>query len=658
MRVLITRPEREATALATALSERGHQAVIAPLFQLELLPPSDFAPALAACQAVLLTSANGARALAEANEMRAKPVFAVGDVTARTAEGLGFATVVSAGGNVTALAALVAERLKPEDGPLLHISGVAVAGDLAGTLGARGFDVRRFALYDAREVAALPDSARAALEAHALDVAAFFSPRAGTLFAKLVFEAGLAQTCSGIAAVAISPAAAEPLRALPFKATLAAPQPTRQAVLDMIDRLPEAGYQETKPPEPAPESVMSDTSSPSSAPPPSAPEPIAAPRGGLGFMGAFVTGLIAAVIVVAGAVLSLPYWPEQVRAMWQGGTAANVENTKRALQGDLARMEQEIERRQLDVWTRDKAEELNRRSAESNAQEAKRRAEAAALQAASEAARHELDARLDDLDKRVRAAATTAAQADRPAATDPAINELRAKVTALENRSPDADIVKEVVALKGEIAKLQKTIDDAAAKAQSDAKAATGREANALSAARASAVIGIAARLSAALDSGQPFAGDLGLLTPFAQDDAKLGEATAQLKPLADKGVAARATLAADFPALAKAALAEDLADDSFWQRFLGKLRGLMSIRKVGDVPGDSAEAKLARAEAALNVGDLAKAVELVKSLPPQTQRATAAWLARADAHLSAERAVDQLAARAVALLGAAGQAQ
>ncbi len=43
MRVLITRPEREATTLATALIERGHVPVIAPLFRLEILrPPAEF----------------------------------------------------------------------------------------------------------------------------------------------------------------------------------------------------------------------------------------------------------------------------------------------------------------------------------------------------------------------------------------------------------------------------------------------------------------------------------------------------------------------------------------------------------------------------------------------------------------------------------------
>ena len=43
-----------------------------------------------------------------------------------------------------------------------------------------------------------------------------------------------------------------------------------------------------------------------------------------------------------------------------------------------------------------------------------------------------------------------------------------------------------------------------------------------------------------------------------------------------------------------------------------------------------------------------------MKSLPPQTSRATADWLARAEAHLAAQHAVDQLAAQGVALLGAA----
>jgi hypothetical protein len=226
----------------------------------------------------------------------------------------------------------------------------------------------------------------------------------------------------------------------------------------------------------------------------------------------------------------------------------------------------------------------------------------------------------------------------------------------LESRpAATLDTAKDVTDLKTEIATLRTAISDAADKAKADAGALSNGEQKALAAARASAVIGIAARLSAALDSGLPFATDLSLLAPLAKDDARLAEFMASLQPQAAAGVISRSALAAQFPAVAKAALADDLADDSFGERLLGKLKGLVSLRRVGaDVPGDSVEAKLARAEAALNAGNVAKAAELVKSLPPQTSKATQAWLARADIHLATQRAVDQIAAHAVALLGSA----
>ena len=152
MRVLITRPEREATTLAAALSERGHAPVIAPLFHLQVLrPPADFSAALAAAQAILLTSANGARALADASDQRGRPILAVGDTTASTAEGLGFSAVASASGDGLALAEMVRKELDPKSGPLLHVSGVDIALDFAEALKADGFEVRRFALYEARE---------------------------------------------------------------------------------------------------------------------------------------------------------------------------------------------------------------------------------------------------------------------------------------------------------------------------------------------------------------------------------------------------------------------------------------------------------------------------------------------------------------------------
>ncbi|MBX9702160.1 MAG: uroporphyrinogen-III synthase, partial [Acetobacteraceae bacterium] len=326
MRVLITRPEREATALAAALGERGHQTVLAPLFRLEILrPPAEFAAALAACQAVLLTSANGARALAEANEQRAKPILAVGDTTAATAEGLGFAAVASAAGDGAGLADLVRRDLDPAKGLLLHVSGTDVALDLGETLRPDGFEVHRFALYDAREESDLPASARAALQARALDAATFFSPRAAALFARLVGEAGLVRELGGVTAIAISPAALAPLAALPFKAAVAAARPTRQAVLDEIDRLAKDRMPTDGVPADGVKGAQTMSDSPSSAPDTPTTTPPAPPvtvRRGLGVFGAFITGIVAAALVLAGAVASLPFWPEEFRTMWRGQAAA------------------------------------------------------------------------------------------------------------------------------------------------------------------------------------------------------------------------------------------------------------------------------------------------------------------------------------------------
>ena len=154
--VLITRPAEDGEMLAEMLRGRGMEPMVEPMMN---IVPTDAAPDFIGVQAVLLTSANGARALAERIAGRDIPVFAVGDATARTARELGFSTVESAAGNVTALADLVRGRLDPAAGALLHPAGSDVAGDLAGTLNKYGFSVRRVVLYEARPAVEMSQAA-------------------------------------------------------------------------------------------------------------------------------------------------------------------------------------------------------------------------------------------------------------------------------------------------------------------------------------------------------------------------------------------------------------------------------------------------------------------------------------------------------------------
>jgi len=233
LRALVTRPLEEAEGLAAALATRGVEALVEPLIEVRFPPPQ--ALDLATVQAVLCTSANGVRALARATSERGVTLLAVGDATASRAREEGFAAVESAGGDVGDLARLAVTRLRPQQGPLLHVAGNVVAGDLAGLLRAQGFTVGRRVLYVAQAAAALSPAAVDNLRAGAVSIALFFSPRTATIFARLAGNAGVAQRCAKITAVSISAAADAALGTLPWRDRRVAERPNQQALLDRVD---------------------------------------------------------------------------------------------------------------------------------------------------------------------------------------------------------------------------------------------------------------------------------------------------------------------------------------------------------------------------------------------------------------------------------------
>ena len=150
MRILVTRPEPDASRQADKLAARGHAAVLAPLLVIE--PVADVALPLEGAQALLVTSRNALSALAthrQLAEALSLPLFAVGEATARVAQGLGFADVTAGPGTGEALAKLVSEELQPGQGPLVHLAGETQAFDLKAALANQGFTVRQPVLYRA-----------------------------------------------------------------------------------------------------------------------------------------------------------------------------------------------------------------------------------------------------------------------------------------------------------------------------------------------------------------------------------------------------------------------------------------------------------------------------------------------------------------------------
>jgi hypothetical protein len=158
--------------------------------------------------------------------------------------------------------------------------------------------------------------------------------------------------------------------------------------------------------------------------------------------------------------------------------------------------------------------------------------------------------------------------------------------------------------------------------------------------------------LRQAIDAGGPFAADADLLKPLAAGDPAIAAIHGELAPFASTGVATRRALAVEFPEIARRVIAADVADDSWGERLLSKLKQLVSIRRVGeDTKGMTPEAILARAEAALEAGDLAKAVSEMKTLKSPALDPARDWLTRAEAHLAAQGVVDRLSLHSIGLL-------
>ena len=224
--VLVTRPEPGASATAARLDALGFDAVLAPVMQIRALPATLPDPARAA--AVLVTSGQAIPAIPAA--YRQRPLYVVGDATARRARQAGFAAVTSADGDARDLAALVGRAVAP-GATLLLVTGRGLGHGLASDLRAAGFAVIRRSVYAQVPAARLPPAAIDALQAGRVRAALFFSAAAATRFAALAGRAVWHNVIRNTDAVAISPAVAVALEALPWRRVIVAARPNQDAML-------------------------------------------------------------------------------------------------------------------------------------------------------------------------------------------------------------------------------------------------------------------------------------------------------------------------------------------------------------------------------------------------------------------------------------------
>ncbi|MEM7191804.1 MAG: uroporphyrinogen-III synthase, partial [Pseudomonadota bacterium] len=210
MRLLVTRPEPDATREAETLIALGHEPMRAPLLNIEFL--ENVPLGLDGAQAIVITSRNALRALGghpERDRAVELPLFAVGEATAWAARQLGFTEVTIGPGTGAGLPPIIRTEIHAENGPLVHIGAEKVAFDLESALAESGITLRRTILYRSHPVEAFPQEVTADLKRGALDGVLLLSPRTARAFARLIKRGGLVNEARGLVCYCLSKAIAQ-----------------------------------------------------------------------------------------------------------------------------------------------------------------------------------------------------------------------------------------------------------------------------------------------------------------------------------------------------------------------------------------------------------------------------------------------------------------
>ena len=222
-RVWITRTRPGADHTAARVSALAWHAVVEPL--LEVRPIADamlHAPLPDQIASLALTSPNTLVSVNDWGRFTHLPAYAVGDTTARAAEAAGFANVLSAQGDIHALATLIAD--KAPMGTVFAPGAVEPAGDLPALLPDRS--VIRLPVYET-----LPTNSQIP---HDIDAVLLHSPRA----ARILSERLTPDQARALTAITISTAAARPLNGLPFKEIRISHTPDEEGVLTALGKSP------------------------------------------------------------------------------------------------------------------------------------------------------------------------------------------------------------------------------------------------------------------------------------------------------------------------------------------------------------------------------------------------------------------------------------
>jgi uroporphyrinogen-III synthase len=237
MAILVTRPQPDNEATASALRARGYEVLLAPMLRFEAVPPGDDLDAR--YDAVIVSSANALRAVDLAGHaLLASPVYAVGEHTAEAARAAGFRKVLSAAGDACGLRDLLRARVKAKElkkrARLIYLAGADLSRDLAGKLGADGFDVVTRTTYRMVALATLPRDALDAFAANGIEAVLHYSARSARAFVEAVRGAGIEISALSVLQCCLSGNVAAILREAGATSVQVAATPDEKALFEAL----------------------------------------------------------------------------------------------------------------------------------------------------------------------------------------------------------------------------------------------------------------------------------------------------------------------------------------------------------------------------------------------------------------------------------------
>jgi uroporphyrinogen-III synthase len=211
VRLLVTRPAPDGEHTAQALRERGHNVLTAPLLRMQAL---DCVIADRPYAAVVMTSANAARAVAghpRCRALQSLAAFTVGRHTAQAARAAGFRDVHCADGDRNDLAEMLRRRLAASQASLLYLAGEDRAGEVE--LAPAAAAVITAVIYRMVKTERFPEAVETALAQRRIDGVLHFSLRSCEAYLDCASRVGLIGRAREPLQFCLSRQVAEPLLA-------------------------------------------------------------------------------------------------------------------------------------------------------------------------------------------------------------------------------------------------------------------------------------------------------------------------------------------------------------------------------------------------------------------------------------------------------------